>query len=232
MLVGVMIAMGISFSLLAWRLALGAHQLSAESSVLAGMGGGLITGFAVSLSMLFLQEALKSSQEEAAWRANVTIASSIHGFNPEGHSIEGLNFNGKDLSDANFRGRDLTGYQFRDASLRGADFNNAILKDANFTGADLSTATFSKADLTDAYLLTADLGLADMREVSSLRGAQVNALTCWPPKRLQSSHMGDVRPIKKIDAKGRTVISRGRQGPCPNNAATWPDRLQAVAPAP
>ncbi|MFE7524250.1 pentapeptide repeat-containing protein [Kitasatospora sp. NPDC057542] len=206
-----LVVLGVLMAVIAWRLASGAHSI--ESGILSGMGGGLITGFAVSLSVQFLTKSLETAQEEATWHASVTVASELYGFSPGKHSIEGISFNGKDMRDADFKGVDLSGFQFRDTVLRGADFTDANLTGTNFIGADLSKTVFKGATLQEALLLSSNLSRADLTGVRSMEGAQVNALTCWPAKFMSDPLMQQVRPMKVKDASGNFVVNSGKEYP-------------------
>ncbi|MBL1110604.1 pentapeptide repeat-containing protein [Streptomyces sp. 5-8] len=203
-LVIVLIVTGLLLAGIAWKMAIGTHQASTESGVLAGIGGGLITGFAVSLSVFFLQHSFEKTQEEATWRANVQLTSRISGFDPHHHSIKGLSFEGKELLDANFRGMNLKGYSFRDAKLHGAVFDDADLRGANFTGADLSEASLRRVNLDRALLLSTRMHLTDLRGVR-YKKTQANYLTCWPRKFFSSViRSGGLRPMPKWELGGVT----------------------------
>ncbi|MET8580336.1 pentapeptide repeat-containing protein [Streptomyces collinus] len=203
-LVIVLVVAGLLLAGIAWKMAIGTHQASTESSVLAGIGGGLITGFAVSLSVFFLQHSFEKTQEEATWRANVQLTSRISGFNPHRHSVKGLTFAGKELLDADFSGMDLEGFSFRDAKLNGAVFDDADLKGANFIGADLSEASFRRANLEHALLLSTRMHLTDLRGVR-YKKTQVNYLTCWPRQFFSTvTRSGGLLPMPKWELGGVT----------------------------
>ncbi|MFH9585076.1 pentapeptide repeat-containing protein [Streptomyces luteogriseus] len=213
-LVLILVVLGVSLAVMAWKMATGPEQATARSEVLSAVGGGLVAGFAVGLSVLFLQNSFEESQREATWRANVEIAARIPGFDPREHSLEGITFNAKELPAANFEGRNLSGMEFRDANLEGATFRGANLRGADLTHANLSTADLTGANLGKAILLSANLGQAEMRKVSSLAGAQVNARTCWPPGFLQDNRMKQVKVKVVFDTKGNRLLGKGREGPC------------------
>ncbi|MFF4013467.1 pentapeptide repeat-containing protein [Streptomyces sp. NPDC001843] len=195
---------GLLLSGIAWKLAIGTHQAAVESGVLSGIGGGLITGFAVSLSVFFLQHSFERTQEEATWRANVQLSPRIPGFDPHRHSIKGLSFTGKELFDADFAGMNLENYSFRDAKLHGAVFDHADLRGANFIGADLSEASLRHAKLDGALLLSTRMYLTDLKDVR-YKETQVNYLTCWPRKFFQTAvRSGGLRPMVKWDSGGGT----------------------------
>ncbi|MFJ4617560.1 pentapeptide repeat-containing protein [Streptomyces sp. NPDC088812] len=213
-----LIGVGVVLAVYGWRMAKGPEGTTARVEVLSGIGGGLITGFAVGLSVLFLERGFVAAQERAVWRANVEIAESIPGFTPGRRSLKGMHFTAKKLKGSDFSGLDLRGMSFRDAELLGADFDGADLRGADFTGANLETASFRRADLSDALLLSANLGRAEMRSVKAMNRTQANKLTCWPPKLFQErTDLEDqVRAMDWFDENGETVKSKGSEGPCPN----------------
>ncbi|MFD9009473.1 pentapeptide repeat-containing protein [Streptomyces sp. NPDC059552] len=199
----------------------GPEGTTARVEVLSGIGGGLITGFAVGLSVLFLEKGFVAAQERAVWRANVEIAESIPGFTPGGRPLDGMHFTGKKMKGADFSGLDLRGMSFRDAELLGADFDGADLRGADFTHANLETASFRKADLSDALLLSANMGRAEMRDIGSMRNAQVNKKTCWPPRLFgeRGDIAAQVKAMNWYDDQGNIVKGKGEAGPCPDWAA-------------
>ncbi|MFJ1563712.1 pentapeptide repeat-containing protein [Streptomyces erythrochromogenes] len=183
-LLGVLILLGILGAIgaiFAWRMAVKEPEREPKIEVLAGIGGGLITGIAVGVSALFLEQALDENQKYAAWRANVEIAASIPGFSPGDRDIAGINFSGKTLRNADLSGADLQGAQLRDTDLTGADLSGAKLQGANLVGAN-----FYEADLTGAHLDKAALQSANLTravvdtEGTTFHGAKVDAHTCWP----------------------------------------------------
>ncbi|MFF9062858.1 pentapeptide repeat-containing protein [Streptomyces sp. NPDC014882] len=180
-LIAALVVLGSLFAADAWRMAV--HQRDTESriGVLSAIGGGLITGLAVGLAVLFLQASFEESQKYAAWRANVEAAESIPGFSPGKRDIHEINFSGKILRDADFTGVDLRGVKFRDAVLVGAVFDGANLQGAELIGADLEATSFRKADLREAKLQSADFTHAAINiSAKSFADAEVNARTCWP----------------------------------------------------
>ncbi|MEU8514551.1 pentapeptide repeat-containing protein [Kitasatospora sp. NPDC048722] len=218
-LVGILVLVGVFLAALAWRLA--AHPTltgdsQAESSVLSGVGGGLIAGFAVGLSVMFLQQAIGKSEEAAAWRADVAIASTIPGFDSHAHSIKGLNFSGKSLRDADFSHQDLTDFEFRDADLRGADFTGADLRNADLIGARVTAAELRGAKFEGALLQDADFSWSDTTVIGTLAGAQANERTCWPPGFLNDPLMRGVDAEQWRNVADNTVHppSKGKEGPC------------------
>ncbi|MFF3675823.1 pentapeptide repeat-containing protein [Streptomyces sp. NPDC002120] len=211
-----LIVVGMALAIFGWRMARGPEGRTARVEVLSGIGGGLITGFAVGLSVLFLERGFVAAQERAVWRANVEIAESIPGFTPGRRSLEGMHFTGKAMKGADFSGLDLRNKSFRDAELLGADFDDANLRGADFTGANLETASFRRADLSEALLLSANLGRAEMREVKAMYGAQVNQQTCWPPRLFQerTDLEAQLRVMGWYDDQGKIVRGEGTKGPC------------------
>ncbi|MET7572926.1 pentapeptide repeat-containing protein [Streptomyces sp. NPDC005492] len=215
----VLIFVGIALAAYGWHMAKnGPEGTTARVEVLSGIGGGLITGFAVGLSVWFLENGFVAAQERAVWRANVEIAESIPGFTPGGRPLDGMHFTGKKMKGADFSDLDLRDMSFRDAELLGADFDGADLRGADFTGANLETASFRKADLSGALLLSANLGRAEMRTIKTLLGAQVNKKTCWPPRFFEKHKdlEAQVRPMKWYDDQGKSVTGKGTNGPCPD----------------
>lgn len=133
-LLGVLILLGVLGAAFAWRMAVKEPEREPRTEVLAGIGGGLITGIAIGVSALFLKQALEESQRYATWRANVEIAASIPGFSPGDRDIEGIDFSGTSLHNADLRGVDLCHAQLRDTDFTGADLSGAQLQGANLTG--------------------------------------------------------------------------------------------------
>lgn len=159
------------------------HQQGSEPriGVLSAIGGGLITGLAVGLAVLFLQASFEESQKYAAWRANVEAAESIPGFSPGKRDIHGINFSGKNLRNADFTGVDLRGAKFRDTVLTGAVFDGANLERADLIGANLEATSFRKTNLKEARLQSADFTHAAINiSAKFFQNAEVNARTCWP----------------------------------------------------
>ncbi|MEV4192808.1 pentapeptide repeat-containing protein [Streptomyces toxytricini] len=175
---GVLGALGAVF---AWRMAVKEPEREPKIEVLAGIGGGLITGIAVGVSALFLEDALGEKQKYATWRANVEVAASIPGFSPGDRDISGINFSGKSLHNADLRGADLHGAQLRDTDLTGADLSGANLQDANLVGANFYEADLRGAHFEKAQLQSANLSRAIINtEGTTFHGAQVDVHTCWP----------------------------------------------------
>ncbi|MFF8382128.1 pentapeptide repeat-containing protein [Streptomyces kanasensis] len=177
-LLGILGAVGAIF---AWRMALSEPEREPRIEVLAGIGGGLVTGIAVGISALFLEQTLGEAQKYAAWRANIEIAAVIPGFTPGDRDVKGINFSGKVLHDADFTGADLRGVRFRDADLRGAIFDNAKMQGAELIGANLQDASLRGADLTRAELESANLtGAVVNAPETTFKDARVDKHTCWP----------------------------------------------------
>lgn len=148
--------------------------------VLAGIGGGLVTGIAIGLSALFLEQSIGESQKYAAWRANIEIAQSIPGFTPGDRDIGDINFSGKELHNADLHEASLQGFRFREADLRGANLQGAELQGAELVGANLYQATLLDADLEGASLHSANLTHTELGDAESFRDVKVNLYTCWP----------------------------------------------------
>lgn len=183
-LLGVLILLGIlgaAGAAFAWRMAIRESEREPRIEVLAGIGGGLITGIAIGVSALFLEQALGENQKYAAWRANVEIAEHIPGFAPGDRNIKGINFSGKTLKNADLKGADLRNAQLRDTDLTGADLRNAHMQGANLIGANFFEADVRGAEFDGAQLESANFthAIVNVKE-TSFGGASVNALTCWP----------------------------------------------------
>ncbi|MER6319435.1 pentapeptide repeat-containing protein [Streptomyces sp. NPDC001581] len=219
-LVALLVILGVSFVCIAWKLASGAPRHNAKSGVLAGLGGGLVTGFAVGLSQLFLQSSMAESQAEQSWRASVQMSQTLRGFTPGNHSLKGISFAGKDLTDADFTGADLTDAIFRDANLRGAILASANLKGANFTGADLESATLAHANVEGAAFHGANLEhtlLASAR----FENVRANYATCWP-KSMLPELLKEVIAQPYADRSGKNfAASKGRVAPCAKLPGAW-----------
>src|SRR5690242_18271899 len=67
------------------------------AQVLGGLSSGLLTGAAVTVGVVVLQQWLADSSAEIVWRTSVETASDIPGFSPGHHSLRGLNLSGKQL---------------------------------------------------------------------------------------------------------------------------------------
>ncbi|MEU2395578.1 pentapeptide repeat-containing protein [Streptomyces sp. NPDC007369] len=205
LLLGVLGALGAAF---AWRMAVREPESEPRIEVLAGIGGGLVTGIAIGVSALFLEQSFGESQKYAAWRANVEIAESIPGFTPGGRNMDGINFSGKELSNADFREAELEGFRFRESILRGANLEGAQLQDANLIGANLYQAGLNGAALKGALLHSANLTHAELGPATSFAGVKVNAYTCWP-KGVPKKVLDEVVVEKHTDELTGKVL-----GPC------------------
>ncbi|MFD0271587.1 pentapeptide repeat-containing protein [Streptomyces sp. NPDC127106] len=182
-LIGVLLllgALGAAGAIFAWRMAVREPDSEPRIEVLAGIGGGLVTGIAIGISALFLEQSFGESQKYAAWRANVEIADSIPGFTPNGKNMDGINFSGKALHNADLRDAPLEGFKFRESDLRGADLAGAQLQGANLIGANLYQEDLKGADLEGASLHSANLTHAVLGPAESFEGVKVNVYTCWP----------------------------------------------------
>ncbi|UFR00306.1 pentapeptide repeat-containing protein [Streptomyces sp. Go40/10] len=226
-LVSTLVVLGVLFALIAWRMAVHEREQEPRIEVLSALGGGLITGLAVGLAVLFLQASFEQSQKYATWRANVEAAESIPGFTPGGRDIKGINFSGKNLRDADFRGLDLRGARFRDAVLQGATFDGADLEGAELIGADLEDASLNGADLHGALLQSTNMTHAEIGGVSpnALDGAQVNGRTCWPAT-VKTEQLRETWVRAFEDKRGHLVTPEqeqkedgfkgGQKAPCPH----------------
>ncbi|MFG2991389.1 pentapeptide repeat-containing protein [Streptomyces sp. NPDC048257] len=207
-LLGILGAMGAVF---AWRMAIKEPEREPKIEVLAGIGGGLITGIAIGVSALFLEQALAESHKYATWRANVEIADSIPGFSPGDRDIEGINFSAKSLHDADLSGADLRGAQLRDTDLTGANLTEAKLQGANLIGANFYDADLSGAKLDEAQLQSANLTHARVNtEGTTFHGARVDSHTCWPE---------GIHP-EKVDSTVPNESGRGEKAP---KCTLWKD---------
>ncbi|MFJ9788240.1 pentapeptide repeat-containing protein [Streptomyces globosus] len=189
-LVAVLLLVGGVLAGRAWAMAVKEPESEPRIEVLAGVGAGLITGIAVGLSAIFLEQAITAGQEYATWRASVEGAASIPGFTVAGHDIQGINFSGKSLRNADFAGVPLQGFRFRDTDLTGADFRGADLRGANLIGANLQDADLTGAKLNGALLHSANFAHASLPGRASFEGALLNARTCWP-KSLERDDLRD-----------------------------------------
>ncbi|WP_327267231.1 pentapeptide repeat-containing protein (plasmid) [Streptomyces sp. NBC_01232] len=211
-LVALLVVLGVAFVCVAWKLANGAPHHSAKSGVLAGLGGGLVTGFAVGLSQLFLQSSMAETQAEQSWRASVQLTQTLHGFVPGDHSTKGISFAGKDLAGADFRQADLAGGIFRDANLRGANLDGADLRGADFIGADLRAASLRGAFVEGTRFQSANLEHALLGV--EFKGAQANYETCWP-RGTPAEVLNNVTATAYYDGNGKFwKSSAGRVAPC------------------
>ncbi|MCX5156037.1 pentapeptide repeat-containing protein [Streptomyces sp. NBC_00291] len=177
-LLGVLGATGAVF---AWRMAVREPEREPRIEVLAGIGGGLITGIAIGVSALFLDKQIEESQLYATWRANVEISDAMPGFTPGNRDIDGIHFSGKLMHNADFRGVKVRDGQFQDARLERSHFENAKMQGANLLGANLYEASLIGTNLDGADLRSANLTLAVVNGTeTSFKGAKVDGHTCWP----------------------------------------------------
>jgi hypothetical protein len=194
-LVGLLCAIGLLSLFLAFRHAGHEKKLRAErAQVWAALGAGLLTGAAVAVGVVLLQQWDANSSANAVWRADVQTAADIPGFSPGSHSLRGLDLSGKELHDADLRGADLTDVQLRDADLTGSDLTNANLHDADLTGANLKAADLAGADLSGALIFDTQFQHANIGGIKSLAGAQAEVTTCWPPGFLETSAAKGIEP--------------------------------------
>jgi hypothetical protein len=209
---------GLVFCAGAWLLAGRAsgsnHTADPRSAVLAGIGSGILTGAAVSLGVILLQQQITREGALEQWKLDVSTSWRIAGFDPHGKPYMSINYSGKELPDADFRGLALRNAQFRNAKLRGANFDGADLTGANFIGADLSTATFIGADLSGAKFQSANLGFAAVEKAESLARAVSNAETCWPTGFSRTEHWTRL-VAAQMRIHGENVRSKGHTVPCP-----------------
>lgn len=184
-----------------WSLGLGLRHAGHEkkqradrAQVWGALGAGLLTGAAVAVGVVLLQQWDANSSADAVWRADVETAADIPGFSPGNHSLLGLDLSGKQLHDADLHGANLTGVQLRDTDLTGADLTDADLHDANLTGANLKAAKLFGADLSGAQIFDTQFQQADLKGIKSLAGAQAEVTTCWPPGFLESPVAKGIQP--------------------------------------
>jgi hypothetical protein len=212
---GLLFLVGLTLMVVGWQLAGAGTDVSvARSTVLAALGSGLITGAAVGVGVIAVQVWVQDATSEATWRASVSTATTIAGFNPAGHDLTGIDFSGKILLDAELHDADLRGVRFRDTVLTAADLTGADLRGAVLIGAHLARSDLAGANLAGAHLEATDFGRADVRHVASLAGATVSPLTCWPPGFLADPLMQSVHPGVLDEGGGNVSIGRGQEPPC------------------
>jgi Pentapeptide repeats (8 copies) len=205
----VLVVIGLGVTVAAWVLARHAADAvrGARSSILAGLGSGLLTGSAVTFGAALLQQAITDSAAESIWRSSVVNSWKIAGFDPRGHSLTSptsIDFSGKELPDARFDGGlDLRGFQFRDASLLGANFDDSHLEHANLVNADLSTASLRGTHLEGALLQSAKMSNARV-EHAYFEKTIVDSHTCWPAGFLGQDG------VAQLEARG--LIAAGKPG--------------------
>lgn len=183
LLAGALGVLGFALWVIAWLRAgnTANPKVASRAQVLGGLAGGILTGAAVTVGVLLLQQWLAASSSDALWRANVETAASIPGFTPDEHSMQGLDLSGKQLQDADLRGRNLTDVQFRDTNLTGAVLSHADFRGDVMYSANLSNTDLTGADLSDASIQGVQFEHAYIYRVKSLWGATADAATCWPP---------------------------------------------------
>jgi|tagenome__1003787_1003787.scaffolds.fasta_scaffold20640219_2 hypothetical protein len=220
--------------LLAGRSGPSNHTADPRSAVLAGIGSGILTGAAVSLGVIWLQDEITREGQNAQWRLEVGNSWRIAGFDAHGkpyRSPTPINFSGKELPNADFHGLDLHGMRFDDAKLQGADFDGADLSGASFIHTDLSTATFIGANLQGAHLQYANLGFAAVEKAQTLGKAVSNAETCWPTGFNATKHWSQL-VAAKMPVRGQVVKSKGHMVPCPLPEPVYAYEGAAPSPVP
>jgi uncharacterized protein YjbI with pentapeptide repeats len=180
------------------------------------LGIALISGASVAFVVLFLQivvddvtqaarDAAEATREEEAsaeearlreeenFKLMFSLTSDLTGFNPEALperiKLSDLSFRGKTLAYSHMEDAPLDSFDFQDADLTGAQLEGATLTNANLVGADFKDAELEGANLTGAQLQSARFEHAAIESAESLRGAVVNARTCWPQAFLQTSQL-------------------------------------------
>ena len=172
------------------------------------LGIALISGAVFTLAVVALQgymdlntqrveEQRQKEAQRVAQRETVELAiattSDLSGFDPRGRSLRQAYLAGKTLDGAQFEDADLQGAVLRDASLRGANLKDANLKHAKLINTDLSETVLDSADLHGAELRIARFEEAQVSKIESLRGAIVDARTCWPDGFLDSELLEQAR---------------------------------------
>ena len=219
-LVSVLLALGAGSLLLAFLHA-GHDEVKKRerAQVWGALGAGLLTGAAVAIGVVALQNWATNSAADALWRASVETAADIPGFSPGNHSLRGLDLSGKQLRDANLRGADLRGVQLRDTDLSGADLTGADLQGDVMYSAALYGAVLRNADLRGAKLQGVQFAhqqdgqfkIADLRN-AKLAGAYANAQTCWPPRFFKLRVSREIIPVPWYGPNG-TITSPGNEFP-------------------
>jgi hypothetical protein len=184
-----------------------------RAQIWASLCVGVITGAAVTLGVLVVQQWLAEASAAALWRANMQAAPSLPGFTPAGHSLRGLVFSGKDLHDAELYKAHLEGLKLRDTNLLGADLRGAYLQRANLIGADLRTAELDGAHLQGANLQAARLDFASVEHAASFAGAHADAATCWPAGFLELSIARGIIAVPYDNGQGQKITIPGRESP-------------------
>ncbi|MEU1409681.1 pentapeptide repeat-containing protein [Streptomyces sp. NPDC005728] len=181
------------------------------------LGAVLLAAAGVTIAISSLQRTAQDAQKETAWRDSLAAASRLTGFDPGRHPVRNMTFSGKDLRDAQFNGKDLTGSYMNDANLDAVNFTDATLVNVNFQSSSLSHAVLRHADLAGANLKGVTLGKADVTGLVSLKGALVDAYTCWPAHFLGNPLLKEVVVQKVLNQNGKPVLpSAGKEWPSCN----------------
>jgi uncharacterized protein YjbI with pentapeptide repeats len=165
------------------------------------LGVGLLTGTVTTMAVLLLQwtlteadqqqeelqrkqdqrqeAVLREQAEQQTFELSLALTSDLTGFNPKGRSLAGAYLSGKKLNSAKLEGADLRGAELRGADLTAANLDGANMTRANLLDATLNLATLRKTNLSGANLRGVKFGRAAV-ETATLKGAEVNANTCWP----------------------------------------------------
>ena len=162
------------------------HEVANRAQVLGALAAGLLTGAAVALGVVLLQQWQTNSSADALWRASVETAANIPGFSPGDHSLGGIDLSGKQLEDANLSSADLRQVELRDTDLARAVLTGADLRGVKMYSANFDNTVLTGADFSHALLMGAQFVGADFRNIKSFAGAQADAFTCWPPGFLES----------------------------------------------
>ena len=195
-----LVVVGVIMAVLAFWLAGIEGKWSNRGQVLGGLSAGVLTGAAVTVGVLVLQQWLADSSADLVWRTSVETASDIPGFSPGHHSLQGLNLSGKQLEDADLYKADLTGVDLNDTDLRGAYFGKANLQGVKMVGANLATAELPGANLSgaqlqavrfdDAYIWRSTF--AEFKNGKWIR-AIASGSTCWPKGFLETPMAKQIR---------------------------------------
>lgn len=210
LLTAVLIVLGLGL----WAVAMArAGGPEGRAQVLGSLSGGILTGAAVTVGVLVLQQWLAASSENALWRANVETAADIPGFNPGNHPMQGLDLSAKHLEDADLRGKNLQGVQFRDTDLAKALLNGANFHDDVMWFANLKDAELPGADLSGAQIQGVNFEHARIYDIKSLNGATADEYTCWPADFFKWHIAKEVKAGVYHDALGHVTWSQGREYP-------------------
>ena len=114
-----------------------------------------------------------SDLDDARWR-RVEVTGGIHsGIALTRTRLQEVVFSGLKANLANFRAAHLYKVEFTDCNLIEADFNGASLHGVRFIRCDLTRASFDGATFKDVSFPGSNL--ADLRGVTSLKGATIDA---------------------------------------------------------